>query len=104
MNVIKRIQEGMLKDGDVFRLAEFFKVFGDPTRIRIMYILSTKELCVCDIAAILGMTQSAVSHQLKMLRQIKLVKQRRDGKVIYYSLDDDHVCEIINSGIAHINE
>jgi len=85
-------------------LAELFKVFGDNTRIRILYVLSESEMCVCDIAQILDMTQSAISHQLRILKQNQLVKFRRCGKSIMYSLADDHVRTIINQGIEHIEE
>ena len=85
-------------------LADLFKVFGDTTRIKILYALFKSELCVCDIAEILGMTQSAISHQLKSLKQAKLVKNRRDGKQVLYSLDDMHVASIINMGLEHIKE
>ncbi len=85
-------------------LSELFKMFADQSRIRILYALFDKEICVCDIAEELDMTQSAVSHQLRLLKQSKLVKSRRDGKQIYYSLDDDHVKTIIDMGINHIME
>lgn len=88
----------------LYNLAELFKVFGDPTRIRILYILSKKELCVQDIADSLSMTQSAISHQLRILKQMSLVKFRRDGKTIYYSLADDHVATIMNQGLEHVCE
>lgn len=81
-----------------------FKVFGDPTRIRILYALSAGELCVCDIASVLNMTQSAISHQLRVLKQIKLVKFRRDGKTVYYSLADTHVETILSQGLEHVQE
>ena len=85
-------------------LAELFKVFGDSTRIRILSILLEGELCVCDLTEALGMNQSAVSHQLKLLKLAKLVKSRRDGKLVYYSLDDDHVATILAMGLEHIEE
>ena len=85
-------------------LSELFKMFADQSRIKILYSLFDKEICVCDIAEALDMTQSAVSHQLRLLKQSKLVKSRRDGKQIYYSLDDDHVKTIIDMGINHIME
>ena len=85
-------------------LADLFKVFGDPTRIRILYALSAQELCVCDIAEILQMTQSAISHQLRVLKQMHLVKFRREGKTVFYSLADDHVYTILNQGIEHVKE
>lgn len=92
-------------DGEtLYRLAELFKVFGDPTRIRILSALSGKEMCVQDIADELSMTQSAISHQLRILKQSALVKFRRDGKTIYYSLADDHVATIMAQGLEHVCE
>jgi len=85
-------------------LADLFKMFADSTRIKIITALLNAELCVCDIAALLGMTKSAISHQLRLLRQTKLVKNRREGKIIYYSLDDEHVHNIIAQGLLHIKE
>ena len=85
-------------------LADLFKVFGDPTRIRILYALSGQELCVCDIADVLDMTQSAISHQLRVLKQSRLVKFRRDGKTVFYSLSDDHVYTILRQGMDHVLE
>ena len=85
-------------------MAELFKVFGDPTRIRILYLLSRSEKCVCDIASALGLTQPAVSYQLKMLKHSRLVKNRREGKTVYYALDDDHVGTIIGMAKEHIEE
>lgn len=88
----------------VARIANLFKVFGDQTRVRILYSLSQGELCVCDIAEILKMTQSAISHQLRTLKQSQLVKSRRDGKTVYYSLADSHVETILNQGMEHVEE
>ncbi|MDR2485446.1 MAG: metalloregulator ArsR/SmtB family transcription factor [Treponema sp.] len=85
-------------------LADLFKMFGDSTRIKIINALLHSEMCVCDIAALLGMTKSAISHQLRSLRQTKLVKFRREGKVVYYSLDDDHVNTIFDQGLLHVCE
>lgn len=85
-------------------LAELYKVFGDSTRIRILYLLFEEEMCVCDIAQVLAISQSAISHQLRILKQAKLVKFRRDGKSIIYSLADDHVRRIINQGMEHLTE
>ena len=87
----------------LYDLAELFKVFGDSTRIKILCALQEEVMCVCDIAALLGMTQSAISHQLRILKQAGLVKYRRDGKVVYYSLDDEHVSNIFAQGFAHIS-
>lgn len=102
--MILRAREAMPDQEDLVHLAEFFKVFGDPTRIKILSSLAEGEMCVCDIAYLLGMTQSAISHQLRTLKQARLVKNRKDGKVVYYSLDDEHVKEIINQGLVHISE
>ena len=88
----------------LFRTADLFKVFGDPTRVRILYSLSEGELCVCDIASVLQMTQSAISHQLRILKEKRLVKFRRDGKTIYYSLADSHVKTILKQGLDHVME
>lgn len=94
-----------IPSGDkLFELSEFFRVFGDSTRIRILYALLAHEKCVIDIAAELGLSQSAVSHQLQTLRGQRLVKYRREGKTIYYSLADDHIFSIINQGMEHIEE
>lgn len=94
----------MLPDVTLDTMAGFFKVLGDPTRIRIIWALSLRELCVCDIAAVLGMTKSAVSHQLGTLRKAKLVRPRRDGKTVYYSLDDEHVNKMLEGGLEHVHE
>ena len=101
------IEKAMNKQPEVdelYDLAELFKVFGDSTRIRIMSVLLGEEMCVCDLAEILSMNQSAISHQLKILKQAKLVKNRRDGKLVYYSLADDHVSTILAMGLEHIEE
>ena len=91
-------------DDTLYQLADLFKVFGDPTRIRILSVLSKQELCVQDIADELSMTQSAISHQLRILKQSALVKFRREGKTIYYSLADDHVATIMAQGLEHVCE
>lgn len=101
---VRQAKEAMPKEEYLFELAEFFKVFGDSTRIRLLYALHDGELCVCDLSAILSMSQSAVSHQLRVLKSARLVKNRRDGKVVYYSLDDEHVKDILDVGIEHLNE
>lgn len=103
-DAVNKVKADMIEDDTFLSLSEFFKVFGDDTRLKIIYALSKCEMCVCDIAALLGMSQSAVSHQLKVLRQSRLVKYRRDGKVVYYSLDDEHISEIFKKGLKHINE
>ena len=96
---IKLPEEEVLYD-----LGDFFKILGDSTRIKILSALFQSEMCVCDIAALLGMTQSAISHQLRVLKQGRLVKHRKDGKVVYYSLDDDHINHIVDQGLTHISE
>ena len=88
----------------LYDLAELFKVFGDSTRIKILYALSEAELCVCDLARLLGITQAAVSHQLRVLKASALVRARREGKVTFYALDDDHVHSILRQGMEHIQE
>jgi ArsR family transcriptional regulator, lead/cadmium/zinc/bismuth-responsive transcriptional repressor len=88
----------------LLELADMFKLFGDNTRIRILWALSESEMCVCDLCALLEMKQPAVSHQLKNLKQARIVKTRRDGKVIYYSLDDEHIRTLLNLGMEHIHE
>lgn len=103
-DVVKRVSENMPKEETLYDLAELFKVFGDSTRVRILWALDEAEMCVCDIAVLLNMTQSAISHQLRVLKQAKLVKNRKDGKVVYYSLDDEHVKEIFDQGLIHIKE
>ncbi|WP_026651147.1 ArsR/SmtB family transcription factor [Butyrivibrio proteoclasticus] len=99
-----KIHQDMPDDDKLYDLAELFKVFGDSTRIKILFALFESEMCVCDIADTLNMTQSAISHQLKVLKQSRLVGNRREGKSIIYFLADDHVRTIINQGITHINE
>lgn len=102
--LLKIVNEKMPEEEELYDLAELFKVFGDSTRIRILFVLFEAEVCVCDLAEHLHMTQSAVSHQLKILKQNKLVKSRREGKSIFYSLADSHVRTIINQGLEHIEE
>lgn len=103
-DIVKQVVQKMPPDETLYDLAELFKVFGDTTRIKILYALFESELCVCDIAQLLGLTQTAVSHQLKVLKNNKLVKFRREGKTVFYSLDDEHVNRIINQGMEHICE
>ncbi|MBP8819959.1 MAG: helix-turn-helix transcriptional regulator [Syntrophomonadaceae bacterium] len=102
--IVTLVREEMPREENLYDLAELFKVFGDTTRVKILYALFAAEMCVCDIAALLNMSQSAISHQLRVLKQARLVKFRRQGKVIYYSLDDDHVKQIFDQGLTHINE
>lgn len=103
-DVVKRAKEFIPDEETLYDLADLFKVFGDSTRIKVLCALFQTEMCVCDIAALLGMTQSAISHQLRVLKQARLVKYKRNGKVVYYSLDDDHVKSIFNQGLIHISE
>ena len=103
-DVVKAVTDHMPDEDQLYDLAEVFKVFGDSTRIKILYVLFEAELCVCDIAQLLNMTQSAISHQLRILKQNRLVKNRRDGKSVFYSLADGHVKTIISQGMEHIQE
>ena len=102
--VVERLQERMLTSDEYHHLSTLFKMYSDPTRLKILSLLFQEELCVCDISCLLEMTQSAVSHQLSVLRNNRLIKYRRDGKNIYYSLDDEHIQLIYNAGLAHILE
>ncbi len=106
--VHKEVVEGVLgkmpNEDSLFDLAELFKVFGDSTRIKILYVLSVSSMCVCDIADLLGMTQSAISHQLRILKNSKLVTAKRDGKSVIYSLADSHVSLILSQGMEHVEE
>lgn len=101
---VQKVMKVMPEDGQLSDLAEFFKIFGDSTRIKILYALSQSELCVCDIANLLQMGQSAISHQLRVLKQMRLVKSRRDGKTVFYSLADGHIETILAQGMEHIEE
>ena len=102
--VCEKVSVDMPDENELYDVAELFKIFGDSTRIRILSALAQAEMCVCDIGEVLNMTKSAVSHQLRILRQAKLVKNRRSGKEIFYSLDDDHVLSIIKLALEHIEE
>ena len=102
--LLKLVHEQMPDEDELYDLAELFKVFGDSTRIRILFVLFEAEVCVCDLAEALNMTQSAISHQLRILKQSKLVTSRRDGKQVFYSLADGHVRTIIAQGREHIEE
>lgn len=102
--IFKKISDATPPDEELDSVADFFKMFGDNTRLKIMLALQQSELCVMDIAEALNMSQSAISHQLKVLKQQDLVKARRDGKTIYYSLADDHIATILSTGIDHIEE
>ena len=103
-DIVNRVSQEMPDEDSLFDLSELFKVFGDSTRIRILYCLFESEMCVCDIATLLNMTQSAISHQLSVLKKSKLVKSRRSGKTVFYSLADAHVRTIIDQGMEHIQE
>ena len=103
-NLLKSVNEKMPEETELYDLAELFKVFGDSTRMRILFVLFEAEVCVCDLAEALNMTQSAISHQLRILKQNKLVKSRREGKSVFYSLADDHVRTIVDQGREHIEE
>lgn len=102
--LLQIVHEKMPEEEELYDLAELFKVFGDSTRIRILFVLFEAEVCVCDLAEALNMTQSAVSHQLKILKQNKLVRSRREGKSVFYSLADGHVRTIIDQGLEHVEE
>ena len=103
-DIVKKVKETLPNEEVLYDLADLFKAFSDSTRIKILYALFQEELCVCDLAALLDMTQSAISHQLRVLKSNRLVKFRREGKVIYYSLADDHIKHIFNDGFKHILE
>ena len=101
---VRRVNEIMPGEEELFDLSELFKIFGDSTRIRILYVLFESDMCVCGIAELLGMTQSAISHPLRALKNARLVKARREGKTVFYALADDHVKTIINQGLEHVSE
>lgn len=101
---IEKAKESLPIEEDIYDLADFYKMFSDSTRLKILLTLGEGELCVSDLSNVLDMGQSAISHQLRLLKQARLVRNRREGKVIYYSLDDEHISEIINSGLDHIME
>ena len=103
-DAVEAVRRAMPDEDTLYDLTELFHVFSDSTRMRILYALFSAELCVCDIATLLGLTQSAVSHQLRILKGGRLVKPRREGKTVYYSLADDHVRKIIAQGMEHIME
>ncbi|MDT5272807.1 MAG: ArsR family transcriptional regulator, lead/cadmium/zinc/bismuth-responsive transcriptional [Acidobacteriota bacterium] len=101
---VKSVRRAMKSDDAVGMLAETFKILGDPTRVRIAFALAREELCVCDLANLLGVTQSAVSHSLRTLRQMKLVRFRKEGKIAYYTLDDEHISHLLDEGFRHVEE
>ncbi len=103
-DIVERVNSSMPDEEILYDLAELFKIFGDSTRIKILYVLFEAEMCVCDIAQLLNMTQSAISHQLRALKQSKLVKYRREGKTVFYSLADGHVRTILGQGMEHVAE
>lgn len=103
-DLVDRVRQKMVSLDQLFELAELFKALGDSTRIRLLCALRHSELCVCDLVEIIGMTQSAVSHQLRVLRSNKIVKFRKEGKNVFYSLDDDHIRKLIEIGLEHVNE
>ena len=102
--IVEKVLKEMPGEDTLYDLTELFRIFGDSTRIRILYVLFESEMCVCDIAALLGMTQSAISHQLRALKNARLVKSRREGKTVFYTLADDHVKTIIDQGLEHVAE
>lgn len=104
VEAIEHVRGTMPQDGDVVALAELFKALGDGTRVRMLLALAAHELCVCDLTSIIGMTQSAVSHQLRYLRAVKLVRYRKEGKNVFYSLDDEHVTSLLGQALEHIRE
>lgn len=101
---VEDVKKDMATDEEVADISDFFRIFADSTRIKILWALRKSELCVCDIAVLISMTKSAVSHQLKVLREARLVKSRREGKVVFYSLDDDHVKMIFDKAVEHLEE
>jgi DNA-binding transcriptional ArsR family regulator len=103
-SVVNQVINAMPREQELLDLADFYKVFGDATRIKILYVLSQSEMCVCDLANLLQMSQSAISHQLRVLKQMRLVKFRRDGKTVFYSLADGHIETILAQGMEHISE
>ena len=103
-DIVNKVKVCIPEEETLYDLADLFKVLGDSTRIKVLCALFEAEMCVCDIAALLGMTQSAISHQLRVLKQARLVKYKRQGKVVYYSLDDEHVKSIFDQGLVHISE
>lgn len=103
-DIVEKVSGHMPDEEKLYDLADFFKMFGDSTRIKILWALDSEEMCVCDLAVLLNMTKSAISHQLKTLRQEKLVKYRREGKNAFYSLQDEHVKNLLEIGLEHLEE
>jgi DNA-binding transcriptional ArsR family regulator len=104
LNRVNRARDNAIPEREIDRLAETYKVLGDPTRLKMVTALQGGEMCVCDLAAFLGLSESAVSHQLRRLKDLALVKYRREGKILYYSLDDDHVAALLEVGLEHVRE
>ena len=102
--LVEEIKKEIPKDEILYDLSDFFKTLGDSTRMKILFVLFKTEMCICDIEKLIGMTQSAVSHQLRVLKQARLIKFRKEGKIVYYSLDDEHVKQIFDQGLEHILE
>lgn len=103
-STVRQVRASTPREEELYELADFFKVLGDATRIKIMHALFVSEMCVCDLSELLGVSQSAVSHQLKLLRQAGLVRHRREGKMVFYSLKDEHVQQIVSQGLQHVLE
>jgi DNA-binding transcriptional ArsR family regulator len=101
---VEQAHKDTVSEKEIERLSSIYKILGDPSRLKIVMALKNVEMCVCDLAAFLGLTESAVSHQLRRFRDLALVKSRREGQVIYYSLDDEHVAELLNIGLEHVSE
>ncbi|KUO50352.1 MAG: ArsR family transcriptional regulator [Desulfitibacter sp. BRH_c19] len=102
VDIVEKVKKKNIPKEEANELAEMFKLLSNPTRIKILHVLSQSEMCVCDIVAVLGLNQSAVSHQLRLLRTSRLVKNRQEGKVVYYSLDDDHIEKLFTAGLEHV--
>lgn len=102
--VVKKVQKGIPEEKLLYDLSDFFKILGDSTRIRILYALNISEMCVWDLSFVTGISRSAVSHQLKILRQANIVKYRKEGKIVFYSLSDEHVKQFLDNGLDHIKE
>lgn len=103
-DVVEQVRQRMPGEDTLYDLTELFRIFGDSTRVRILYVLLESEMCVCDLAMLLGMTQSAISHQLRALKNARLVRARREGKTVFYTLADDHVKTILDQGLEHVAE
>ena len=103
-DIVEQVRQRMPGEDALYDLTELFRIFGDSTRVRILYVLFESEMCVCDLAMLLGMTQSAISHQLRALKNARLVRSRREGKTVFYALADDHVKTILDQGLEHVAE